>query len=147
MRAGGSAPDALKELLAKDEQRDVRQVAMVDAKGRVAAWTGPHCIQAAGDAQGEQFSVQANLMSNDRIWPAMKKAFESAAGDLADRMLAALDAAEEAGGDIRGRQSAALLIVKGEPSEPPGSGKVFDVRVDDSPQPLRELHRLVKIQR
>jgi uncharacterized Ntn-hydrolase superfamily protein len=147
MRSGKSAPDALKELLAADPQRDVRQVAMIDAQGRVAAWTGPSCIPEAGDVQGEQFSAQANLMASAKVWPAMKKAFESASGDLADRLLAALDAAEAAGGDIRGRQSAALLIVKGERTDAPWSGKLFDLRVEDHPWPLKELRRLVAVQR
>src|SRR4030095_3925520 len=93
MRAGKSAPDALKELLAKDEGRDVRQVGMIDAQGRVDSWTGKNDIQAAGHIVGQNFAVQANLMSNDKIWPAMARAFESTKGDLADRMLASLDAA------------------------------------------------------
>ncbi|PYT06907.1 MAG: Zn-dependent protease [Acidobacteria bacterium] len=147
MRAGKSAPEALKELLTQDEQRDVRQVAMVDALGQVAAWTGRKCIPAAGDQQGGQFSVEANLMSNDRVWPAMKTAFEAAEGDLADRMLAALDAAQAAGGDIRGKQSAAILIVSGERSAEPWKGKLIDLRVEDSPRPLEELRRLVGVQR
>lgn len=147
MRAGRSAPEALQELLAADPQRDVRQVAMVDARGRTAAWTGPSCIPEAGDAQGAEFSVQANLMASPRVWPAMKAAFEAATGDLADRMLAALDAAEAAGGDIRGRQSAALLIVKGETTDAPWSGRVFDLRVEDHPAPLKELRRLVQVSR
>src|ERR1044071_1764313 len=108
MRAGKSAPDTLKELLAKDEGREVRQVAMIDAQGRVDAWTGKNYIQAAGHIVGKNFSVQANLMLNDKVWPAMARAFENTKGDLADRMLAALDAAQAAGGDIRGKQSAAI---------------------------------------
>src|ERR1044071_1577476 len=108
MRAGKSAPDALKELLEKDEGREVRQVAMIDAQGRVDAWTGKNDIQSAGHIVGTNFSVQANLMLNDKVWPAMARAFENTKGDLADRMLAALDAAQAAGGDIRGKQSAAI---------------------------------------
>ena len=147
MRAGKSAPDTLKELLAKDEGREVRQVAMIDAQGRVDAWTGRNDIQAAGQIVGKNFSVQANLMLNDRVWPAMARAFESAKGDLAERMLAALDAAEAAGGDIRGRQSAALIVVTGKPTGQAWKDRTFDLRVDDSPQPLRELRRLVRLQR
>jgi uncharacterized Ntn-hydrolase superfamily protein len=116
MRGGKTAPDTLKELLAKDEGREVRQVAMIDAQGRVDAWTGKNDIQAAGHIVGNNFSVQANLMLNDKIWPAMARAFENTRGDLADRMLAALDAAQAAGGDIRGRQSAALIVVTGKPT-------------------------------
>src|SRR5215212_915568 len=104
MRGGASAGEALKTLIAKDEGRDVRQVAMLDARGRVAAHTGAKCIEAAGDRVGAGHSVQANLMANATVWPAMARAFESAKGDLAERMLAALDAAQGAGGDIRGRQ-------------------------------------------
>ena len=147
MRAGKSAPDTLKELLAKDEGREVRQVAMIDARGRVDAWTGKNDIQAAGHIVGTNFSVQANLMLNDKVWPAMARAFENTKGDLADRMLAALDAAQAAGGDIRGRQSAALVIVTGKPTGQAWKDRIFDLRVDDSPEPLVELRRLVKLQR
>jgi uncharacterized Ntn-hydrolase superfamily protein len=142
MRRGMSAPEALEKLLAADEQRDVRQVAMVDAKGRVAAWTGPKCIQAAGHTTGDGWSVEANLMEKDTVWPAMARAFEAATGPLAERLLAALDAAQAEGGDIRGRQSAALLVVRGTPSGEPWRDTVVDLRVDDSPEPLAELHRL-----
>ena len=147
MRAGKSAPDALKELLAKDEGRDVRQVAMIDARGRVDAWTGKNDIQAAGHIVGSNFSVQANLMLNDKVWPAMAAAFERTRGDLADRMLAALDAAQAAGGDIRGRQSAALIVAAGTSTGQPWKDRLFDLRVDDSPEPLKELRRLVTLQR
>jgi uncharacterized Ntn-hydrolase superfamily protein len=147
MRAGKSAPDALKALLAGDNASDVRQVAMIDAEGRVAAHTGAKDIPAAGHITGQNFSVQANLMLNEKIWPAMAQAFENTKGDLAERMLAALDAAQAAGGDIRGRQSAALIIVNGKPTGRPWSDRVFDLRVDDSPEPLKELRRLVTLQR
>ena len=147
MRAGRSAPDALKALLAGDEGREVRQVAMIDALGRVDAWTGKNDIQAAGHHVGKDYSVQANLMMNDRIWPAMAAAFEATKGDLAERMLAALDAAQAAGGDIRGRQSAALIVVSGKPTGQAWKDRVFDLRVDDSAEPLKELRRLVTLQR
>ena len=147
MRAGRSAPDALKALLAGDEGRDVRQVAMIDANGNVDAWTGSKAVPAAGNIVGKNYSVQANLMLNDKVWPAMSRAFEETKGDLADRMLAALDAAQEAGGDIRGRQSAALIVVTGKPTGKPWADKIFDLRVDDSPEPLKELRRLVVLQR
>jgi len=147
MRAGKSAPDTLKELLEKDEGREVRQVAMIDAQGRVDAWTGKNDIQAAGHIVGKNFSVQANLMLNDKVWPAMAHAFESTKGDLAERMLAALDAAQAAGGDIRGRQSAAIIVVTGKPTGQAWKDRTFDLRVDDSPQPLVELRRLVTLQR
>jgi uncharacterized Ntn-hydrolase superfamily protein len=147
MRAGKGAPETLKELLAKDEGREVRQVAMIDARGHVDAWTGKNDIQAAGHIVGKDFSVQANLMLNDKVWPAMARAFESTKGDLADRMLAALDAAQAVGGDIRGRQSAALIVVTGKPTGQAWKDRTFDLRVDDSPEPLLELRRLVKLQR
>ena len=147
MRGGKSAPETLKELLAKDEGREVRQVAMIDGQGRVDAWTGKNDIQAAGHIVGKNFSVQANLMLNDKVWPAMARAFENTKGDLADRMMAALDAAQAAGGDIRGRQSAALIVVTGKPTGQAWKDRTFDLRVDDSPEPLRELRRLVRLQR
>ncbi|HVF21451.1 MAG TPA: DUF1028 domain-containing protein [Pyrinomonadaceae bacterium] len=147
MRSGKNAPETLKELLAKDEGREVRQVAMIDAQGRVDAWTGKNDIQAAGHIVGTNFSVQANLMLNDKVWPAMARAFENTRGDLAERMLAALDAAQAAGGDIRGRQSAALIVVSGKPTGQAWKDRTFDLRVDDSPEPLKELRRLVRLQR
>ncbi len=147
MRSGKSGPDALRSLLAGDEGRDVRQVAMIDSQGRVDAWTGKNDIQSAGHTVGKNFSVQANLMLNDKVWPAMAQAFENTKGDLADRMLAALDAAQSVGGDIRGRQSAAIVIVTGKPTGQAWKDRTFDLRVDDSPEPLRELRRLVTLQR
>ena len=149
MRGGVAAPDALDQLVAADAQRDGRQVAMIDASGRVKAYTGKSAIAAAGHIVGDNFSAQANLMANDRVWPAMAKAFESTKGDLADRMLAALEAAQSAGGDIRGRQSAAILIVKGKSTGRPwaGADRVFDLRVDDAPEPIVELKRLIRLQR
>jgi uncharacterized Ntn-hydrolase superfamily protein len=149
MRRGVAAPDALDRLVKADAQRDGRQVAMIDAAGRVSAYTGKSAIAAAGHIVGRNFSAQANLMANDRVWPAMAKAFETTKGDLADRMLAALEAAQSVGGDIRGRQSAAILIVKGKSSGRPwaGADRVFDLRVDDAPEPIVELKRLIRLQR
>ena len=120
---------------------------MVDAQGRVAAWTGPKCIQAAGHQTGKAFSVQANLMDKPTVWPAMARAFETAQGDLADRMLAALEAAEKEGGDIRGRQSAALIVVRAKSTGEPWRDRRVDLRVDDNPQPLAELRRLLQLHR
>lgn len=147
MRAGKSAPEALKSLLASDAQVSVRQVAMIDASGRVAAHTGEHCIIAAGHKVGANYSVQANLMLKDTVWGAMSKAFESSKGDLADRLMAALEAAQAEGGDIRGKQSAAILIVSGKSTGRPWADKLFDLRVEDSKEPLVELKRLIKLQR
>jgi len=147
MRDGTSAPDALAALVEADENADVRQVAMIDAEGRVAAHTGNRCIQSAGHTVGVNFSVQANLMQRDTVWPAMAKAFETTKGPLADRMLAALVAAEKEGGDIRGRQSAAILIVAGTPTGNVWDDRLVDLRVEDHPDPLGELARLVRLQR
>ena len=147
MRAGRSAPDALKGLLAADGDREVRQVAMIDAQGRVDAHTGKKNIQAAGHKVGKEYSVQANLMLDDKVWPAMSEAFEKTEGDLAERMMAALEAAQKVGGDIRGKQSAALIVVKGTASGRPWTDRIFDLRVDDHPEPLQELRRLLTLQR
>jgi len=147
MRRGKSAPDALKELLARDPARDTRQVAMIDAQGRVVAHTGAKNIQFAGHHVGNNFSVQANLMSTAQVWPAMARAFEPSKGTLADRLLAALNAAQAAGGDVRGKQSAALIVVRGKPTGKAWLDREFDLRVDDSPDPLKELARLVVLQR
>ncbi len=146
MRTGTPAPEALAALLRADPDSQVRQVAMIDAAGRVAAHTGSKDIPAAGHHQGRWYSVQANLMRNASVWPAMARAFEAAAGDLAERMLVALEAAEAAGGDIRGKQSAALLVVSGNRSDAPWE-RVFDLRVEDDPDPLGELRRLLTVAR
>ena len=167
LRAGKSAAEALRALLSGDAACQVRQVGVIDAKGNVATFTGSRDIIAAGGIAGNQsgssqvqcgssggtllvgrgFAVQANLMANDAVWPAMAKAFASSAGDLADRMLAALDAAQAAGGDIRGKQSAALVVVNATSSGKPWQDRLFDVRVDDHPTPLAELRRLVAVHR
>jgi len=145
MRDGKTAAQALKALLPADKNNAVRQVAMIDVQGNVAAHTGDKCIPAAGHIIGDNYSVQANLMLNDLVWPAMADAFENTKGSLAERMLSALDAAEAEGGDIRGKQSAAILIVKGESSGKPWQDKVLDLRVEDHKEPLKELRRLVKV--
>ncbi len=147
MRAGRSAPDALRGLVAADEGRDVRQVAMIDSQGRVLAHTGKSCIQSAGHITGKGFSVQANLMLSERVWGAMAEAFENTKGDLAERMMAALEAAESVGGDIRGRQSAAMIVVSGKSTGRAWADRIVDLRVDDSADPLKELRRLLNLQR
>jgi uncharacterized Ntn-hydrolase superfamily protein len=147
MRTGKSAPDALKGLLSADSGREGRQVAMIDAQGRVDAHTGKRNIPAAGHKIGKDYSVQANLMVNDKVWPAMSAAFENSKGDLAERMMAALESAQEAGGDIRGQQSAALVVVSGKSTGQPWIDRMFDLRVDDHPEPLKELRRLLVLQR
>ena len=147
MRRGLTARQTLDALLAADPHNEGRQVAMVDARGNVAAWTGKSCIPDAGDVQGEQFSCQANLMANPKVWPAMKEAYEHAQGDLSERLMQALEAAEKAGGDIRGRQSAAILVVKGTPSGKPWNDVVVNLRVEDHAHPLVELRRLLRLRR
>ncbi len=147
MKQGLTAREALDSLLRSDAHHEGRQVAMVDAHGNVATYTGPACIPDAGDAAGAQFSCQANLMANASVWPAMKTAYEQAKGDLAERLLVALEAAEQAGGDIRGRQSAAILVVKAQSSGKPWNDKLVDLRVEDHPQPLEELRRLLRLRR
>jgi uncharacterized Ntn-hydrolase superfamily protein len=147
MRLGRTAPEALEALVSIDDDREVRQVAMIDAQGQVAAHTGKRCIDAAGHHVGDQYSVQANLMENPTVWEAMAGAYESARGDLAERLLAALEAAEAEGGDLRGRQSAALLVVSGENTGKPWVDRLFDLRVEDHPDPVPELRRLVRLQR
>ena len=147
MKSGLSAEQALEALVLVDEGRDVRQVAFVDVQGRVAAHTGAGCIEAAGHHVGEGYSVQANMMLNDKVVPAMSSAFESTGGDLADRMMAALEAAQAAGGDIRGKQSAAMLIVKGESTGRSWADRVLELRIEDHPTPIAELRRLLKVHR
>lgn len=147
LKAGRSGPDALKGLLAADENREVRQVAIIDVQGKVAAHTGSKCIPMAGHLVGDGYSVQANLMLDERVWPAMAKAFEATGGDLAGRLLAALEAAQSVGGDIRGKQSAALVVVSGKPTGKAWQDRLFDLRVDDHPEPVAELRRLVVLQR
>ena len=143
MRAGKDADQALRALLAVDEHTDVRQVGMVDSAGVVANHTGENAIIEHCDMAGDGFSVQANLMWKPTVCSAMVAAYENTDGDLASRMMAALDAAQGEGGDIRGRQSAALLIVSGDASEPAWGGRVFDLRVEDHAAPLDELRRLL----
>lgn len=147
MRAGKSAPEALKALTTVDAQVGLRQVAMIDAGGNVAAHTGKMAIADAGQLTGTNFSVQANMMANENVWPAMARAFETSKGDLAERMLAALEAGQRAGGDIRGKQSAALIVVRGASTGKPWADRVFDLRIDDHPEPIAELRRLVRLQR
>jgi uncharacterized Ntn-hydrolase superfamily protein len=145
MRSGLSAEQALMALLEVDSGREVRQVAFVDSRGQVGTHTGNRCIESAGHYIGDGFSVQANMMLNDQVVPAMENAYKSAKDSFADRLLITLEAAEEAGGDIRGRQSAAILIVKGDSSGRPWADKVIDLRVEDHQEPLQELRRLVKL--
>ena len=147
MRAGYTAQQALKALLAGDTEPEGRQVALVDANGTVAVHTGAKCIPAAGHKTGDGFSVQANLMEKDTVWDAMHEAYLASKEPLAERMMAALEAAEKEGGDIRGKQSAAMLVVTGKPTGRPWEDRVIELRVEDAPDPLVELRRLLRIKR
>jgi uncharacterized Ntn-hydrolase superfamily protein len=145
MKAGKTAGEALAALLKADRNEDVRQVAMVDAGGRVATHTGKNCIAEAGNFIGDGYSCQANMMLKATVWPAMAKAFEAANGELVDRLLAALEAAQKEGGDIRGKQSAAVVVVRAKGSGFWWKDRVYDLRVEDSPDPIPELKRLVRL--
>lgn len=147
MRDGASAPEALHRLLAADEHEPVRQVAFVDRYGRVAAHTGARCIREAGHRVADGVSAQANIMGRPTVPDAMVAAYRAAGGDLAERLIAALDAAEGEGGDLRGRQSAALLVVAPRASGRPTEDRLIDLRVDDHPDPVSELRRLLGLRR
>ncbi len=147
LRKGKTPQEVVDELIKSDEGREFRQLAVLDANGNAASFTGKNCIQPAGNIVGDGFSVQANLMASDKVWPAMAEAFKKSKGPLAERMLAALEAAENAGGDIRGRQSAVLLVVRGKSTGKIWEDKLVDLRVDDSAEPSVELRRLLKVHR
>jgi uncharacterized Ntn-hydrolase superfamily protein len=148
MRLGYDAGQALDAVLAGDPERDRRQCAMVDDRGGVAAHTGGRCIAEAGHRVGAGYSVQANLMERATVWDAMAGAFEATGGaPLAERMLAALDAAEAEGGDIRGKQSAAMVVLTGRPTGRVWEDRLVDLRVEDHPEPLAELRRLLRYRR
>jgi uncharacterized Ntn-hydrolase superfamily protein len=142
LQEGEALDAALEALLAEDEAAHFRQVAAVDAAGAIAVHTGEGCIEYAGHATGEAFSAQANMMASPEVSPAMAEAFSSADGPLARRLLVALEAAERAGGDVRGRQSTALLVV---PAEGEGWQREVELRVEDHPEPLVELSRLLDL--
>ncbi len=148
MRSGMSASDALEALVGQDKGQALRQVAFIDASGDVAAHTGDNCIAEASHRTGEGYSVQANMMLGTGVVDAMADAYESATGPLADRLVAALHAAQSAGGDIRGRQSAAVSVVHLENTGRPwtGADHVVDLRVEDHKTPVAELSRLLTLQ-
>ena len=147
LKDGMTSQQAVDSLLATDEGREFRQLAIIDSKGNVASFTGKKCVQPAGNIVGNNFSCQANLMINDKVWPAMADAFKKSTGPLAERMMAALEAGQEAGGDIRGKQSAAMLVVRGKSTGKVWEDRLIDLRVDDSPEPIKELKRLLKVHR
>lgn len=146
MREGKTAQQALEALLAVDPYEAVRQVAMVDRHGNVAVHTGDNCLKYAGHAAGPQFSCQANMMAENTVWPAMAQTFKSTDGDLLERFMSALEAAQAEGGDIRGKQSVAILIVPGS-REVPSYQRSVDLRIEDHPEPLKEMRRLVRVHR
>lgn len=147
LRSGKNAQQALEIMLAQDAEKESRQVAIVDSTGGIAVHTGKRCIAEAGHLTGDGFSVQANMMKNNTVWSAMANAFQQTRGDLAKRMLAALQAAQAEGGDIRGKQSAAMLVAEGPRTEEPYEHILIDLRVDDHEEPLVELARLLYIDR
>ena len=148
MKNGKTAPEALSELLAADEGREVRQVAMIDVNGNVNSFTGKKCIDFAGHITGKNYAVQSNMMLGNTVNAAMAKAFEGSEGKpLAERVLLSLKAAQAAGGDVRGKQSAAILVVAGKATDAPWSDRLIDLRVDDNIAPLNELDRLLRLYR
>lgn len=148
MASGKTSQEALQSLLKTDQRADVRQVGMVDSHGNVATYTGSRCIDFAGHSTGDQFSCQANLMSNDTVWSAMEKKFrESDHLELPERLVGTLEAADAAGGDARGKQSAALLVVSSKIYPNSWMGRIVELRVEDSPEPLAELKRLLRMKR
>ncbi len=147
MRGGKSARQALNALLATDEGRALRQVGIVDATGTVAVHTGKRCIADAGHAVGEGFCAQANMMASPDVWPAMAEAYRKSDGAFPERLLRALEAGQASGGDIRGQQSAALLVVDAEPRGGGWAGESIDLRVEDHEAPIEELERLVTLHR
>jgi len=147
LKTGKSASETLQSLLKADEGRDLRQVAMIDSNGQVATHTGKRCIAMAGHVIGDSFSTQANMMLNDTVWPAMADAYRSSRGQLEDRLLLALEAAQNAGGDIRGQQSAAMLVVEGKSTGKTWEGIRVDLRVEDHSSPIDELKRLMNVQK
>jgi len=148
LKQGRSPKEVLNSLISEDEGRDVRQVAILDAQGRVAAHTGSKCIIHAGHIEGDNFSVQANMMLTNKVWSTMAKSFESNVNlPLAERIIKTMEAAETVGGDIRGKQSAAILIVGGKVAKNKWEDKIIDLRVEDNEQPVKELSRLLKLHR
>jgi len=147
MRRGRSAPEALEALVQADADREVRQVAFVDASGRVGVHTGRNCIREFGHVEGDGFSVQANMMERGTVWDEMAGAYLAAEGDLPGRLMAALAAAQAQGGDVRGMQSAALLVVEAHPTGTEWGDRVIDLRVEDHATPVDELGRVLRLWR
>ncbi|MDN5212853.1 DUF1028 domain-containing protein [Fulvivirgaceae bacterium BMA12] len=148
LKEGKTPQEALEILLSTDAGKAVRQVSILDKHGQIATHTGDLCIKFAGHIIGKDFSVQANMMLNDQVWPKMAQAYEAADSlPLAERVLQAMKGAQAAGGDIRGQQSASILVIKGVSENKPWDERLIDLRVDDSKDPLAELERLLKVYR
>jgi len=145
LSAGDEPAKVLAKLLAADKGRDHRQVGLVDARGRTATHTGKKCLPWAGGKTGRNYCVQGNILAGPRVVDAMARGFEGAAGDLGERMLAALAAGQKAGGDRRGRQSAAILVVRKGAGYGGFNDRYRDLRVDDHPEPIRELLRIYRL--
>jgi uncharacterized Ntn-hydrolase superfamily protein len=147
LKKGMTAQEAVDLLISTDEGREFRQLAIVDSKGNSAAYTGSKCIAEAGNITEDNYSVQANMMLNNTVWGAMSKAFKNTKGHLAERLVAALEAAQKEGGDIRGKQSACLLVFSGKPTGNIWEDKLIDLRVEDNPEPIKEIKRLLNVYR
>lgn len=147
LKSGMTSQQAVNSLLETDDGRDVRQLAIIDARGNAATHTGKGCIPDAGHITRKNYSIQANMMLNNRVWPAMEKAFLDAKGPLAERLVAALEAAQAQGGDIRGKQSAALLVVRGKSTGNIWEDRLVDLRVEDHAEPVQEIKRLLRMHR
>jgi len=144
LQLGKTARQTLDSLMRSDNNLPHNQVALIDKQGIVAAFTGEMCIPEAGHRTGQYYSCQANIASNKRVWAAMAKAFENSEGELVDRLMEAMEAGEQAGGDMRGAQSAVIKVVSSEPVEMPWQGDCYDFRVYDSYRPLQKLKELIK---
>ncbi len=148
IRPKHSAQKVLESMIKRDAETEARQIAIIDAKGNVAVHTGSRCFPAAGHVTGNQFSCQANTMKNHTVWSKMKDAFaQKSKLPFAERMVAALEAGQQAGGDIRGQQSSSLLVVSSKRSKFPEMERIIDLRVEDHPKPIEELKRLLRLQR
>lgn len=147
LKKGMTAKEVVELLISTDEGREMRQLAIVDSKGNSFAYTGSKCISEAGHFVGDGYSVQANMMLNNTVWNAMSETFEKTKGPLAERLVAALEAAQNEGGDIRGKQSACLLVVKGEATGNLWEDRLIDLRVEDNPNPVDEIKRLLNVYR
>jgi uncharacterized Ntn-hydrolase superfamily protein len=142
MARGKTADETIEVLISADEDREHRQIGVVDARGRAATFTGSECFEWAGGVTGDNYAAQGNILVGGGTVEAMARAYEESGGDLAARLLSALDAGQAAGGDSRGKQSAALLVVREGGGYGGDNDRVVDLRVDDHPEPIRELIRI-----